>query len=143
MISAPQRIQLRRSKGWRLPAGAVVVSRPTRWGNPYRVGVHGTAAKCVAAYRLVVFGPGSLIVTGGGRPGYGEQERLLRHARAHIAELRGKDLACWCALDEPCHADVLLELANRAETAPSDSDAVGQSDGRLADMTRSLLFSSC
>ncbi len=28
------------------------------------------------------------------------------------AELRGKDLACWCPLDGPCHADVLLEIAN-------------------------------
>lgn len=28
-----------------------------------------------------------------------------------IEELCGKDLACWCPLDQPCHADVLLELA--------------------------------
>ena len=36
---------------------------------------------------------------------------------ARIAELRGRDLACWCPLDQPCHADVLLELANGADDA--------------------------
>lgn len=40
----------------------------------------------------------------------------LRSA-ADIAELRGKNLACWCPLDQPCHADVLLELANMADEA--------------------------
>jgi hypothetical protein len=30
-----------------------------------------------------------------------------------MADLRGKNLACWCPLDQPCHADVLLEIANR------------------------------
>ena len=31
------------------------------------------------------------------------------------AEVAGRDLACWCPLDSPCHADVLLELANPKE----------------------------
>lgn len=111
MTADTKRIQLRRSKGWRLPVGAAVVSRPTKWGNPYRVGVHGTAAECVDAYRSLVTAPGSLIQTGVNRPSYAEQERALRHVREHIADLRGKDLACWCPPGTPCHGDVLLELA--------------------------------
>ena len=90
-----RRIQLRRSKGWRKPAGAVVVARPTRWGNPYDIGaphpVTGaplTRVDAVALYRAHIAG-------------------------TDLGDLRGRDLACWCPLDEPCHADVLLELANR------------------------------
>lgn len=43
----------------------------------------------------------------------------IKAARLPIAdqldELRGKNLACWCPLDQPCHADVLLELANASK----------------------------
>lgn len=99
----PERIQRRRTGGWRMPEGAVYVGRPTAWGNPYRVGgyeVAGrrcgpvTAQQCVDAYRaLFLFA------------GWGE--------RLDVEVLRGRDLACWCSLEVPCHADVLLELANR------------------------------
>jgi hypothetical protein len=88
----PNRIQLSRRKGWRKPPGTVVVARPHRWGNPYRVGLEASdAAEAVALYR----------------------EHLLRHPRlVELAarELAGKDLACWCPPDQPCHADVLLEI---------------------------------
>ena len=87
----PERIQLRRTKGWRKPDGAVVVARPSRWGNPFRVGVDGDRAQCVAAYR------GAL-----------EQGELPFTVADIRRELAGHDLACWCPLDEPCHADVLL-----------------------------------
>lgn len=90
----PKRIQRKRSKGWRMPEGAVYVGRPTIFGNPYKVSINGTASQCVEVYR------NSLRV----QPAL---KRLIRR------ELRGKDLACWCRLDQPCHADVLLELANR------------------------------
>jgi hypothetical protein len=86
---APVRIQQRRTRGWRKPPGAVCVGRGTRWGNPFK---HEPAAVLVAKYR-------SWIV---------QQPELL----ADLDELRGKDLMCWCPLGEPCHADVLLELAN-------------------------------
>lgn len=93
----PKRIQRKRTKGWRMPEGAVYVGRPTMWGN-------NAAAVCcitdpteaVAAYRRWIDQCASWAWKG----------------RAKI-ELRGKDLACWCALDKPCHADVLLELANQ------------------------------
>ena len=88
------RIQLRRTAGWRKPAGAIVVARPSRWGNPFRLGEDGDAAHCVAAYRRALLA-GELAVT--------------------VADVRrdlvGHDLACWCPPDGPCHADVLLELA--------------------------------
>ena len=115
----PKRIQRRRTKGWRMPANTVYVGRPTPWGNPFRIGVHGSAQKCVSLYRECCFG----------QPGPGEltTAQLLAANRAwpdHFsmpcektakAFLRGKDLACWCPLDQSCHADVLLELANGAE----------------------------
>lgn len=72
------------------PKDAVYVGRPTRWGNPYRVGIHGTRAEVVERYRNSL----------------GERDiELIR------STLRGKDLVCWCA-PEACHADVLLEIAN-------------------------------
>ena len=44
-----------------------------------------------------------------------ESERQRAALLARLPELRGHDLACWCPLDGPCHADVLLELANRED----------------------------
>lgn len=105
-MSEPQRIQLRRTKGWRKPEGAVVVARPTKWGNPYRVtaGNHCTypanRADVVRLFRQAVEADRD----------YGRN--ICGFHYADLAELRGKDLACWCPLDQPCHADVLLELAN-------------------------------
>jgi hypothetical protein len=91
----PKRIQLSRKKGFKLPANTVNVARPSKWGNPYKVGVDfQTAQECVDEYRRA-FGDD------GFAKGVIDPE-----------ELRGKDLACWCG-DGPCHADVLLELANR------------------------------
>lgn len=103
-MTAPVRLQLSRRKGFDLQSlsrasnclPAVVVARPSKWGNSHRF--------------LNSLG----------------HETDLRRARAvelfradaiemDLAELRGKNLACWCALDAPCHADVLLELANRPE----------------------------
>jgi hypothetical protein len=85
----PERIQLSRKKGWKMPPNTVVVARPTRWGNPF----------CVKKY---------------GRAGAVEMFRkeLERCGLSGLHELRGKNLACWCKLGEPCHADVLLEKAN-------------------------------
>lgn len=99
MSTAPRRVQRRRTRGWRMPVGAVYVGRGSQWGNPYTIAE------------------------------FGRDEALSKY-RAHLAivqnctpwvfkELRGKDLACWCALVDkdgnpvPCHADILLEMANR------------------------------
>ena len=88
----PKRVQLSRRRGWRKPAGAVVVSRPTRWGNPYPVARYGRD-QAVAMFR-----------------GYlADHPELVEAARQ---ELAGKDLACWCKPGELCHADIWLEVAN-------------------------------
>ena len=99
----PARIQRRRAKGWRLPPGARYVGRPTRWGNPFPISASRPRAEAVARYREWVT----------------TQPDLLEAARA---ELAGRDLVCWCPLGEPCHADVLLELANPGGTAMVDAD---------------------
>jgi hypothetical protein len=109
--TTPHRVQRSRAKGWRMPENAVCVSRPSKWSNPYIVtqtrngqwwidccgdmagpfsSKSDAAAQAVAEFRV-------------------EVSPLHADIRS---ELRGKNLACWCALNEPCHADVLLELAN-------------------------------
>jgi hypothetical protein len=100
----PKRVQMRRISGWKKPAGVIYVGRPTDWGNPWRVGgkAHGALdpATAVARYEHALQ-TGELK----GRDGRALVDRL--------PELRGKDLGCWCDLDKPCHADVLLRYANR------------------------------
>jgi hypothetical protein len=88
----PERIQLRRTKGWRMPSNAVKVDRSTKWGNPWTF--HNS----------------------------GDVHPAIRFACEtaplwNVEELRGKDLACWCAIGAECHADVLLELANASPTS--------------------------
>jgi hypothetical protein len=110
-----RRIQRQRTKGWRMPAGAVYVGRPSPWGNPFlseRAISWGFAANPEAARRVCTEAFRSWI--GGSDKwwtGDGSREARAR-LRQRLPELRGKDLACWCPLEEPCHADVLLELAN-------------------------------
>lgn len=101
----PCRIQLSRRRGWRLPPDTVVVARPTRWGNPFRVGfasIYGPVpdrATAVGFYRRALL-EGRLSVT-----------------KREIGErLAGLNLACWCPLNEPCHADVLLECLVELKT---------------------------
>jgi hypothetical protein len=82
-----------------MPEGAVYVGRPTKWGNPYIVGSFGVddAGRAVDLFRKLLR--------------YGDPEDYPSDGEIR-AELRGKDLACFCPLHRPCHADVLLELAN-------------------------------
>lgn len=94
-VSQPHRVQLSRKKGWRCPGNTVRVTRPGKYGNPYRVGVHGDAAECVRLFESLML-----------------QEMASGRMKEMLAGLRGKNLACFCALDAPCHADVLLRLAN-------------------------------
>jgi hypothetical protein len=94
----PMRFQQRREKGWSKPPGGRCVSRPSRFGNPFepdRLGDPAAYAAAAARFREWVTSP--------------EQAELLAEARR---ELRGRDLGCYCRLDLPCHADVLLELVN-------------------------------
>ena len=109
----PARIQLRRTKGWRKPAGVIVVARPSRWGNPFRVGPDGDADTVVARYRLALCEALSRVRRGW--RGDGPMERRFDRMAEDLHELRGRDLACWCPPGSPCHADVLIELANRKD----------------------------
>lgn len=104
----PKRIQMKRTKGWRKPEGAVYVGRPTKWGNPCRVGMFKdySASNAVRDFRKWISRDLSMrsFENAFGKP------PVVADIKA---ALRGKDLACWCPLDQPCHADVLLELANK------------------------------
>ncbi|MCW2898793.1 MAG: hypothetical protein JWO67_1058 [Streptosporangiaceae bacterium] len=109
-----ERIQLRRTRGWRLPPNTTVVSRPSRYGNPYRVGAPGVPdnATAVALLRrhleLSAMGPAlpsMELVPGLGIPVFPDVDTIRR-------ELAGRNLACWCGASDPCHVDVLLPIAN-------------------------------
>lgn len=84
----PVRVRLSRRAGWKMPPNTVKVDRSTRWGNPWTVANSGRVPP------------------------------VLRFACEtaplwDVSALRGKNLACWCALDAECHADILLEAANQ------------------------------
>lgn len=118
-MTAPVRLQRKRTLGWRMPPNAIYVGRGTRWGNPFRVGNVG----CDGSHSDPMFCEYYGVAT---RAEAVEKYRAWREAVAAehqkrasgfvdqwLHPLRGKDLACWCPLDQPCHADVLLELANK------------------------------
>lgn len=107
VIERPQRIQLSRAKGWRMPENTVKVDRTTKWGNPFIVGRDGTTAQCVDNYKILLHGA----ICCSTKATRSDQEAAHEHVRAHIHELKGKNLACWCRPGQPCHADTLLLLA--------------------------------
>ncbi len=106
-LDGPARFQLRRVKGWRKPSGAINVARPTKWGNPH------TPCK----WRWEAFGEVSeREVTVQDAVDAFRRDLLAGDLKVSVADVRrelaGRDLACWCPPDQPCHADVLLALAN-------------------------------
>lgn len=123
----PERIQRRRIKNWRMPESAVYVGRPSRWGNPFVVGdgavyrfdaLSGCALdpdKAVRLYRVALLHGWYRRREDDGRF---RLHRMAVSVEQVRRELRGRDLACWCPLRDshgqpvPCHADVLLAVAN-------------------------------
>ena len=108
-MSTPQRIQRRRIKGWRMPEGAIYVGRPSKWGNPFEIGLwYGASGPNGEWSRSVFIADRSTAFV--------EYRRAARLGHpgipSDLSSLRGHDLACWCKPGDPCHADVLLELAN-------------------------------
>ncbi|QAY71797.1 DUF4326 domain-containing protein [Xylanimonas protaetiae] len=137
--SAPQRIQLRRTRGWRKPEGAIKVDRTTVWGNPFKVGAVAPAAnwpesdprfsrdgnhtvadaeEAVDLFREMVRRGGWYLCRSYGKPdGQILTVGPMWQPWEPAARLAGHDLACWCPLPEPgepdhCHAAVLLAIAN-------------------------------
>lgn len=117
------RVQRKRTKGWRMPENTIYVGRGSKWGNPITfsdVGAQFPSLDDIGIGTLIVRDFHVLARTGrlyfpnwrflGGKRG--PVEFLYPSAVSIVAELAGKNLACWCPLDQPCHADVLLELAN-------------------------------
>lgn len=97
----PERIQLSRSKGWRMPANTVKVDRTTEFGNPFAIQGEVDRAKAVSLF------VGLLQEDTWQTPkGNWVSKSYVRGA------LHGKNLACWCPLGQACHADELLKLAN-------------------------------
>lgn len=126
---SPVRVQRKRTKGWRMPEGAVYVGRGTMWGNPYRIeafrdGLRDPAARVFVPEHSKSHAFFCDSMTDDAPAVYQAAEFAVNCYRqlsttfdsdALRAELAGKDLACWCPPGQPCHADVLLELANPTE----------------------------
>ena len=101
----PERVTLSRAKGWKMPPNTVKVDRTTKWGNPFKVGAtnpYGSVTKDTRHSWQIYLG-------------FAPQNDVL--VSAARAELRGKNLACWCKQpgpyeDDACHAAVLLKIAN-------------------------------
>lgn len=115
MTDAPRRIQRLRTKGWRMPAGAVYVGRPTKWGNRWKAETVDGVGWCCTDTR------NGLIIQA--RDAADAHDLAVAHYRtwlealpelrdAATTQLRGKPLCCYCPPHLACHADVLLEVAN-------------------------------
>lgn len=139
-MDKPARIQLSRAKGWRMPDNTVKVDRSTKWGNPFnfKSSTHcwtalsygergdpaGRHAASVKAFREWIEGGKFMLLTGVGLYAVHKGRKKPIAVSPDVAApkapsleqiraaLRGKNLACWCRPGEPCHADVLLEIAN-------------------------------
>lgn len=127
----PERMQRQRTKGWTMPPNTIYVGRPSVYGNPF---VHSDPAYAVKAYRLYlansidfvspfVFSgprlaeykenlPMEVQVLGLDEPLTMMQCPNVIRLHDALPRLVGKNVSCWCPLDQPCHGDVLLRLAN-------------------------------
>jgi hypothetical protein len=94
----PHPLRIRRANYLTPLAGAVLVARPSRWGNPFLIGRDGGRAQVIAKYEEWIKGQPDLL--------------------AQLPQLRGRRLACYCSLDQPCHGDVLARLANGRAREP-------------------------
>lgn len=98
--NVPKRIQRLRTKGWRMPKNTVYVGRPSKWGSPYTIPiVYGDREEAVRLYVK-----------------YLEEMRDLDE---FLSPLVGKNLACWCRLDQKCHANELLLIVKTIDHKPA------------------------
>lgn len=105
----PKRVQMSRRHPWHADnPDAVIVARPSRWGNPWAVGTvvfveHPRSGGTLYCREFIVTAALAVELY---------RQAFTPDADGIRAALAGRDLACWCPLDQPCHADVLLEIAN-------------------------------
>lgn len=85
-----ERIQRKRSKGWTMPDNTKYVGRGSKWGNPYKVADCQSITECLTLYKEHL-------------------RKQLQAGSLNLSELQGKNLACWCPVGSPCHADILLQ----------------------------------
>lgn len=116
----PRRVQLRRTKGWRMPPNTVKADRSTILGNPFHnrklpraklVRLHRHWLKHGITKRAVERIVGQKVTRHNPMTWF----TLALHrsiVRGRLSELRGVNMACWCPPREPCHVDTLIELAN-------------------------------
>lgn len=119
----PKRIQRKRTKGWKMPANTVYVGRPSYYGNPFRTDrvlpydlfyKYGLNTDHFSGYKKAIRGvkiSPEEAVRYYGKYVIGQKHRVVKEEI--IRELKGKNLACWCPLDQPCHADFLLKFVNK------------------------------
>ena len=115
----PKRIQFKRQKGFKLPENCVRVTRPSRFGNPYQVIKAISADNSHFVFRAPDIHVGGRFskraATDIALEKYEQYIKDVLESDADFLEpLRGKDLSCFCRLDQNCHADVLLKYANRS-----------------------------
>ena len=106
----PIRVQQKRTKGWRMPPNTVSVARPGPFGNPFRIGANRCTGSGLTYRQEPVADAATAVAFFKGM--LQQADRNYPSNEVIARELRGKNLACFCALDQPCHADVLLEIAN-------------------------------
>jgi Domain of unknown function (DUF4326) len=126
MNEGPKRIQRSRAKNWKMPPSAIYVGRPTVWGNPFgHDGSDHSKRRCAQLYRGLMTGSVNRFIethhptrdfTLGDVILAQKLEAIRKKILSDVGKLRGHDLACWCPVGQPCHADVLLELANKPES---------------------------
>ena len=105
----PKRIQLKRTKGWRMPKNTLKVDRSTRYGNPFSVDRFGRE-RAIQLFELWFTGVWDKDMSGVVDASVEPADREDK-----LTKLRGKNLACWCKPGESCHADILLKLANEGD----------------------------
>ena len=127
------RIQRKRTKGWKMPKNTVYVGRPSKWGNPIKL--EGDCIFIDASYRRRILSPWVYYSMGDEEDVIYLFEKLFdgtefynqdfqywsdHFRKLNISKLSGKDLACWCSLDKPCHADVLIKYASNEIHQPDN-----------------------
>jgi len=110
-MDRPRRFQLSRRKGFRLPENTVVVARPGKYGNMFSIVPNIPAGQRIGPRYIAV--PTAEDAVECFREVFDQEGETADGLRSLLPDLRGKNVACWCALDAPCHGDVWLELANK------------------------------